>query len=89
LFSSYLLSLNYIDLIGEEFGRTWSPYGQFSWRRPNFNSKYTSLLGDLVQEANEQQNNWKVLDSHMFNGDFENFKRAQTKLDEFLKLIHF
>lgn len=81
----YLLSLNYIDLIGEEFGHTWSPHGQFAWRSANIRSKYSNLLGDLIQNANEKQEKLELLKSGMFNHKIENFKLAQTKLDEFLK----
>ncbi|PNW28704.1 hypothetical protein [Formosa algae] len=85
----YLLSLNYINLVGEEFGRTWAPYGQFTWRRSSYKSEYSNLLEDLIQKANEKQDSWKLLKSGMFNGKIADFKLAQNKLAEFLKDIHF
>lgn len=84
----YVMSLNYIDLIGEEFGQTWAPYGQYVWRRASFRSRYSHLLQDFIDTIDIQKENSKILKTGMFNRKLENLNSAQTKLNDFLSKIH-
>ena len=83
----YLLALNYVHIVGDKYGSTWAPFGQFQWRK-GITSLRDNYFKDFFAEAEKVKSNWKLLESGMFDGSFEKYVNAKLKLDEFLKNIH-
>jgi len=83
----YILSLNYVHIIGEKYGHIWAPWGQFHWRKRGVIIGKRNMLIDFLDEAEKMKSNWDVLKSGMFDGDFEIFIKAKSNLDGFLQKI--
>lgn len=83
----YLLALNYVHIVGDKYGSTWAPFGQFQWRK-GITSLRDNYFKDFFAEAEKVKSNWKLLESGMFDGSYEKYINAKLKLDEFLKNIH-
>lgn len=84
----YLLALNYISIIDEQYESIFAPVGRFKWRRGKFRTR-AYLLNDLLSEAEKMQSNWDLLKSGMFEGRYEIYASCKSKLEEFLKGINF
>jgi hypothetical protein len=84
----YLLSLNYLYLIGPKYGHDWAPWGQFQWRRYYSLRSKAHGLTEFLNEAEQLQSDWLPLKFGMFGGKFENYESTKLKLDEFLKKVY-
>jgi len=85
----YLLSLNYLHIIGSFNGRNWVPYGQYKWR--NFCNSRTDEhfpMKTFFDKAELQKEEWLPIKSGMFNGSFEIYSDIKNRADEFLSKIN-
>lgn len=85
----YLLALNCIIIEYEGIEHSWAPTGQFHWRSRRVAYGRTNPVEDFVNEANRLKNNWEVLKGGMFDGNYDTFVEAKSKLDDFLKNVFF
>lgn len=83
----YLLALNYMHIVGDKYGSTWAPFGQFQWRK-GITSLRDNYFKDFFAEAEKVKSDWKLLKSGMFDGSFDKYISVKLKLDEFLKNVH-
>jgi len=83
----YLISLNYMHLVGPKLGHGWAPWGEYQWRKFSALSGKTYILNDFVKEAENEKDNWRLLNTGMFYGKYEVFVDVRSRLDEFLKKI--
>jgi hypothetical protein len=84
----YILALNFLHIIGDKFGINWAPVGQFQWRKGTLRTR-SYMLNDMLMEADKMKSNWELLNSGMFDGKYENYEAARSKLDSFLQNVHF
>src|SRR5690606_26388019 len=84
----YLLSLNYMHILGDKWGHDWAPWGQYQWRRFGGLRGKQYILNDFIEESKLMKDNWHPLKAGMFNGKYAEFEAIREKLDEFLKKIH-
>ena len=84
----YLISLNYVYIVGNKFGHVWAPWGQFKYRSISAMRGHEYILNDFLAEAERLQSEWLPLKAGMFGGKYENYIDVKNKLEEFLKGIH-
>lgn len=82
----YLLSLNYIHIVGPKHGRNWAPYGEYKWRELPLDNR--SVIFDFIQNSGTENNDWPPVANGMFNYSILEFENARKKLHEFLDSFH-
>jgi hypothetical protein len=84
----YILSLNYLSLVGGRHGYDWAPWGEYVRRRRNIYNREDYALDQFNNIADTQKESWDALQTGMFNKSFANFQEVRDRLEEFLKGIH-
>ncbi len=82
----YLLSLNYLNIVGPYGGLDWAPSGLFNWR--NFRRDRDSLFNTFFAKADQEQDNWLPIKMGMFSSSYATYLEIKHRADEFLKTIH-
>lgn len=84
-FFEYILSLQYLDIVGEKYGKYRIPVGRYIWRkRYRLDGFY---LKEFLDEADKLQNEWAPIKAGMFNGSYEHYIEIKTKTDEYINEI--
>ena len=81
----YFLSLNYIYLVKDDRSGNWAPWGEYVWKKDNYNKSY---LDEMLNEAEIENEYWQPLKDGMFDSKYQNFKSSKDKLEAFLKGLH-
>lgn len=84
----YLLSLNYLNIIGENYGAVWTPWGEFKWKNRSWNSSEDTIYKDFFNKADVEKDNWQPIKDGMFDRSYDVYIKTKIKVDEFLSKIH-
>lgn len=77
----YIFSLNYKHLIKVD----WCPYGSYKHKIMDQYSYNDSNLKSFFDKAEQEKNDWLPIKSGMFNGSYEEYKKAKQETDKFLR----
>ncbi len=84
----YLISLNFLHLVGPKWGHDWAPWGEYQWRKNEYLRSESRIFTDFFKEAEVLKENWSPLKVGMFNSKYQVFEDTKTKLDNFLSEIY-
>lgn len=79
----YLLALNFCYLVGNKYGSTWTPYGEFKWRNNRMDEDRGAK--GLEKLASSDKENWSPLKVGMFGGSYEKFEEVKKDVTEYLQ----
>ena len=83
----YLLSLNYLNIVGEKYGDVWTPWGEFMWRGRLWNLNEDTMYKAFFSEADIEKDNWQPIKDGMFDKSYDVYVETKTKVDEFLRKL--
>jgi len=83
----YLLSLNYLNIVGEKYGDVWTPWGEFMWRGRLWNLNEDTMYKDFFSKADIEKDNWQPIKDGMFDKSYDVYVETKTKVDEFLRKL--
>jgi hypothetical protein len=80
----FLFALNYMDLRAEAKEMDWAPVGMFKQNSFSGYRRETFLINDFLKISEIEREQWLPIKLGMFDGDYERFLRAKTRLEKFL-----
>ncbi len=84
----YLLSLNYLDIVGPYRRTTYVPYGNYQWvhhrKDPDSNDFYSLFF----KRADIEKLEWQPIKDGMFSGSHETYVDIKRQVDDYLSKIY-
>jgi hypothetical protein len=82
-----LYALTYADLTYDEEARVWGPLGRFGWKYSS-RVRDTNPFTELVAEADQMKEKWAPLNSGLFQGSYQRFKKIADGFEELLQHLN-
>ncbi len=83
----YLLSLNYLDIVGPYRRTTYVPYGNYQWKHYSKNHDSNDFYSLFFKRADIEKLEWQPIKDGMFGGSHETYVDIKCQVDDYLKTI--
>ncbi len=82
----YYISLNYSYIVKSDY--PWAPWGQYVYRRRQYDRTSDSPWNDLLKQADTEKENWAPIKAGMFGGKYSEFITTKEKVENFIEKLN-